>query len=193
MKNSILILGFILILFGGCDFKQNRIDIHHYAIDFKSNTISSQVKLGAIFIEEPNVNKSFNLSGIFYNSKPYLFEEYAQNRWINLPSNMLHNQIIDSFNTSGIFSNVISKDKTLKHEYSLKTELTKLYHTFEGDKSYAIVKINFNLIKDKKIVKSIKFDKKILCETNDAYGFVQAANNGLKESIEISLKEISSM
>lgn len=193
MKNNILILGFILILFSGCDLKQNRIDINHYAIDFKTSTIANKAKLGTIFIEEPNVNKSFNLSGIFYNTKAYLFEEYAQNRWINLPSNMLHNQIIDSFNASGVFLNVISKDKNLEHEYIFKTELTKLYHTFESDKSYAILKINFNLIKDKKIIKSMNFDKKILCETNDAYGFVKAVNKGLKESIEISLKEISSI
>lgn len=35
MKNSILILT-IFLLFTGCTFKQQRIDINHYSIDFKT-------------------------------------------------------------------------------------------------------------------------------------------------------------
>lgn len=112
MKIVNKILAFLIVLiFTGCSFKQERIEINHYAIDFKTQKIAKTPKLNSIFIEEVNVNRSFNLSSIFYSTKPYLFEEYAQNRWINLPSNMIYNQLTDSFLTSNIFENIVLRDK----------------------------------------------------------------------------------
>ena len=73
---------------------------------------------------------------------------------------MIYNQLTDSFITSNIFENVVLKDKKIEHEYSLKTEVIKLYQTFEEDKSYAVLKLKFDLVKDEKIVKSFNFDKK---------------------------------
>lgn len=189
MRNSILIL-IVTLFFSACSLKQQSIDINHYAIDFKTSKKVEKSKYNSIFIEDVTVNRSFNLTSIFYNTKPYLFEEYAQNRWINLPSNMIYNQLIDSFTSSNIFSTVISKDKKLEYEYSLKTDITKLYHTFEENKSYAILKIKFDLVKDGKIVKSFNFDKKILCDENNAYGFVKAVNLGFEEIINDLLKSL---
>lgn len=181
-KNTIFIF-ITLILLGGCGLKQESLKINHYAIDFKTKNIAKKPKFDSIFIEEPNVNKAYNLTAIFYTTKPYMFEEYAKNRWINLPSNMIYAQIIDSFNSSNIFKSVASKDKKLHFEYLLKTEVIKMYQVFEDDKSYAILRIKFDLIKDKNIVKSFDFDKKVLCKTNNSYGFVQAINIGFEESI----------
>lgn len=192
MKNKILLLALFLVLFSGCIPKQQHIDINHYAIDFKSHKKVSQAKFSSIFIEEPNVNRSFNLTSIFYNTKPYMFEEYAKNRWIDLPSNMIYNQLIDSFNTSNLFANVVSKDKKISHEYTLKTEITKMYQLFEGDTSYAILKLKIDLVRDDKIVKTLNFDKKILSKTNDAYGFVGAINSGLEEVINSLLEDLAS-
>lgn len=189
MKNSILILT-IFFLFSGCGLKQEAISINHYSIDFKTEKKVNKPKLSSIFIEEPNVNKAFNLTSIFYTIKPYMFEEYAKNRWINLPSNMIYNQLTDSFTSSNIFSNVILKDKKIEYEYSLKTEIIKLYQVFENDKSYAILKVNFILIKNGQIFKSYTFDKKILCDENSAYGFVKAVNIGFDEIINDLLKSL---
>ncbi|QKF74282.1 putative lipid asymmetry ABC transporter MlaABCDEF component MlaB [Aliarcobacter faecis] len=192
MKNSILILT-IFFLFSGCGLKQEAISINHYSIDFKTEKKVNKPKLSSIFIEEPNVNKAFNLTSIFYTIKPYMFEEYAKNRWINLPSNMIYNQLTDSFTSSNIFSNVILKDKKIEYEYSLKTEVIKLYQVFENDKSYAILKVNFILIKNGQIFKSYTFDKKILCDENSAYGFVKALNIGFDEVINSLLKDLTSL
>lgn len=192
IKQTNKILFFIfLIIFTGCDLKQNSIEINHYSIDFKSKEIIKKTKLGSIFIEEPNVNRSFNLTSIFYNTKPYLFEEYAKNRWINVPSNMIYNQLLDSFNSSKLFANVISKDSKLEHKYNLKTDIIKLYHSFENDKSYAILKIKFDLIEDKKVIKSYSYDKKVLCKTNDAYAFVEALNKSFEEVVNDLLYNFS--
>ena len=78
---------------------------------------------------------------------------------------MIYNQLTDSFITSNIFENVVLKDKKIEHEYSLKTEVIKLYQTFEEDKSYAVLKLKFDLVKDNKVLKSFNFDKKVLTLT----------------------------
>ncbi|WP_419234041.1 ABC-type transport auxiliary lipoprotein family protein [Aliarcobacter cryaerophilus] len=182
-SKSTFLVFIIFFIFSGCGLKQESLSINHYGIDFKTQKKAEVSKLKSILIEEVNVNRSFNLTSIFYSTKPYLFEEYAQNRWINLPSNMIYNQLTDSFITSNIFENVVLKDKKIEHEYSLKTEVIKLYQTFEEDKSYAVLKLKFDLVKDEKIVKSFNFDKKVLCKSSNAYGFVQATNRAFEESI----------
>lgn len=198
MKNDILykskssILFFLIfLLFTGCNLKQNSIDIDSYAILFKAKEFNENKKLDTIFIEEPNVNRSFNSNSIFYTTKPFLFEEYAKNKWINLPSSMIYNQLIDSFNTSRVFVNVISRDSKIEHRYKLKSEIIKLYHSFEEEKSYAVLKVKFDLIEDKKIVKSFTYDKKVLCKSNNPYGFVESINKGFEESINDLLSNIS--
>ena len=192
IKQTNKILFFIfLIIFTGCDLKQNSIEINHYSIDFKSKEIIKKTKLGSIFIEEPNVNKSFNLTSIFYNTKPYLFEEYAKNRWINLPSSMVHNSLLESFQNSNIFSLVSLEDSKIKYDYILKTNVIKIYHEINGDKSYAILKIKFDLLKDKTLVKTIDYDKKILVSQNKPYEFVKSVNKSFEEIVEELIKEIS--
>lgn len=182
-SKSTFLVFIIFFIFSGCGLKQESLSINHYGIDFKTQKKAEVSKLKSILIEEVNVNRSFNLTAIFYSTKPYLFEEYAQNRWINLPSNMIYNQLTDSFIASNIFENIVLKDKKIEHEYSLKTEVIKLYQTFEEDKSYAVLKLKFDLVKDEKIVKSFNFDKKVLCKSSNAYGFVQATNKAFEESI----------
>lgn len=190
-SKSTFLVFIIFFIFSGCGLKQESLSINHYGIDFKTQKKAEVSKLKSILIEEVNVNRSFNLTAIFYSTKPYLFEEYAQNRWINLPSNMIYNQLTDSFITSNIFENVVLKDKKIEHEYSLKTEVIKLYQTFEEDKSYAVLKLKFDLVKDEKIVKSFNFNQKTLCDTNDAYGFVKALNISFEKSLNSLLKDLS--
>ena len=106
---------------------------------------------------------------------------------------MIYNQLIDSFSSSKIFSNVVSKDSKIKKEYVLKTEVIKLYHGFEGDKSYSIIKIKFDLVKDNEVLKSFVYDRKTLSRENSAYGFVKATNEGLKKILEDLLSKISTL
>ncbi|PRM89745.1 hypothetical protein CJ671_06315 [Aliarcobacter cryaerophilus] len=182
-SRSTVLVFLIFFIFSGCGLKQESLSINHYSINFKTQKKAEVSKLKSILIEEVNVNRSFNLTSIFYSTKPYLFEEYAQNRWINLPSNMIYNQLTDSFLASNIFENVVLRDKKIEHEYSLKTEVIKMYQLFEEEKSYAVLKLKFDLVKDNKVLKSFNFDKKLLCKSNNAYGFVQASNKAFEESI----------
>ncbi|HJE02948.1 hypothetical protein AAX26_00205 [Aliarcobacter thereius] len=192
MKLYIKSLWFLVfaVLFAGCSFKQDLIEQNRYAITFPTNEVETSKKVDSIFIEEPNVNKSFNQTSILYSNKVYLFEEYSKNRWISLPSNMIYNQLLDSFNSSNIFKDVISKDKRIEYKYLLRSEIIKLYQVFEDDKSYAIIKANFYFIENNKTIKSYSFDKKILCEENTAYGFVKSVNSGFEEIINSLIEDI---
>ena len=125
-----------------------------------------------------------------YSNKEFLFEEYAKNRWISSPSNMIYNQLIDSFNSSNIFKNIISKDKRIEYKYLLRSEVLKLYQVFEEDSSYAVIKVNFYFIENNKTIKTYNFDKKIICEENSAYGFVKAVNIGFEEIINSLIEDI---
>ena len=177
MKNSIKVFVYICVitLLSACSFKQNSLEINQYAIDFKS----SKSTINSIFIEDVNVNKSFDKNSIFYTTKPFLFEEYALNKWINKPSYMIYNSLKDSFDTK-------TKNEA-KHK--LKTNVIDIYNSIEENKSFAILKVKFDLEFNKNIIKTFTYEKKILCKTNNPYGFVIAINQAFKEVVnDLNLK-----
>ena len=191
MKNLFYLL--MIVLISGCSLKQEVTDINSYSIDFNSKNKSYKNTEKSILIEEPMVNNSFNSRAIFYSTKPYLFEEYAKNRWINLPSSMIHNSLLESFQNSNIFSLVSLEDSKIKYDYILKTNVIKIYHEINVDKSYAILKIKFDLLKDKVLVKTFSYDKKVLVSQNKPYEFVNSLNKTFNEVIEELLKEINNL
>ena len=191
MKNLFYLL--IVVLISGCSLKQEVGTINSYSIDFNSKNSSYKNSEKSILIEEPLVNKSFNSRAIFYSQKPYLFEEYAKNRWINLPSNMIHNSLLESFQSSNIFSLVLQEDVKIKYDYLLKTNVIKIYHEINGDKSYVILKINFDLLKDKELVKTFTYDRKVLVSQSNPYEFVNSLNKIFDEIMQELLKEINKL
>lgn len=189
MKNLFYLL--MIVLLSGCSLKQEVTNINSYSIDFNSKNKSYQNSSKSILIEEPLVNNSFNSRSIFYSTKPYLFEEYAKNRWINLPSSMIHNSLLQSFQNSNLFSLVSLEDTKIKYDYILKTSVIKIYHEINEDKSYAVLKIKFDLLKDKTLVKTVDYDKKVLVRENNPYEFVKSVNKSFEEIIEELIKEIN--
>ena len=193
-KNSIKILFSLLIvsLFTACSFKQNILNINHYSIGFSSNNQVSKNSIKSIYIEKPEVNKSFNTNAILYSKKAYLFEEYAKNRWINQPTYMIHDNLVQWFEKSNLFKFVLQKKSNVDFDYSLKTNISTLYHKIEDNKSFAILKIRFDLVSGKKFIKTYSYDKKILCETTNAYGFVLAINKAFDEVLTDLTSQLNS-
>jgi cholesterol transport system auxiliary component len=181
MKNSIKVFMSICLMtfLSACSFKQNSLEINQYAIDFKLDKNISKSISKSIYIDEVNVNKSFDNHSIFYTTKAYLFDEYALNKWINKPSYMIYNKLLD------VYDSKLNKDL----EYVLKTNVTDLYNSIEGNKSYAILKIKFDLQLNKQSIKTYTYEKKILCQTNEPYGFVIAINQAFEEVVnDLSLQ-----
>ena len=191
MKNLFYLL--MIVLISGCSLKQEVVETNSYSIDFIQNNKSYKSSSKSILIEEPYVNSSFNSRSIFYSTKPYLFEEYAKNRWINLPSSMIHNSLLESFQSSNIFSIVSFEDAKIKYDYVLKTNVIKIYHEINEHKSYVILKINFDLLKEKELVKTFSYDKKVLVKENKPYEFLNTLNKTFDEVLEKLLKEINQL
>ena len=182
MKNSIKIFIYICVigLLSACSLKQETYDTNSYAIDFKA-TQNFKNSAKTIYVETPNVNKSFNSNSIFYTTKAYSFEEYALNRWIDKPSSMLHNNIAQALETSNIFKNVLKEKSEIKFDYMLKTNVVSLYNSIERNNSFAVLSIKFDLVSNGEVLKTFTYNKKVLSQGNKPYDFVVAVNKAFEE------------
>ena len=182
MRNSIKIFIYICVigLLSACSLKQETYDTNTYAIDFKA-TQSFKNSAKTIYVETPNVNKSFNSNSIFYTIKAYSFEEYALNRWIDKPSSMLHNNIAQALETSNIFKNVLKEKSEIKFDYMLKTNVVSLYNSIERNNSFAVLSIKFDLVSNGEVLKTFTYNKKVLSQGNKPYDFVVAVNKAFEE------------
>lgn len=182
MRNSIKIFIYICVigLLSACSLKQETYDTNTYSIDFKAiQSFKNSAK--TIYVETPNVNKSFNSNSIFYTTKAYSFEEYALNRWIDKPSSMLHNNIAQALETSNIFKNVLKEKSEIKFDYMLKTNVISLYNSIESNNSFAVLSIKFDLVLNNELVKTFTYNKKVLSQGNKPYDFVVAVNKAFEE------------
>lgn len=195
MKNSIkgFIYLCIIILFTACSFKPTSLEINQYAINFKLKENKFNNTLNELYIEEPSVNKSFNNRSIFYTTKAYQFEEYALNKWINKPSDMIHTNIIEAFEYSNIYRTIHKEKRKDKSNYVLKTDVIDIYNMIQNDKSYAVLKVKFYLQMNKENIKTYTYDKKIQALSNTPYGFVVAINEAFEEAVNEWILEISKL
>lgn len=179
MKNIIIL--FLLIVFTGCGLKPIKLDINNYAIEFDKNIKNSASSHNNLLVLKPKIAKGFNSKYIIYSKKPYSFESYAKNRWLDLPSSMIKTNLLNSIESSNIFKDVVDIHSNIDTNYLLETHISKLYHKIEGQKSYAILKVKFLLVKNRVVINSFVYDKKVLCPTNDSYGFVKALNQSFDD------------
>lgn len=183
-KNSMKILIYICIigLFSACSFKQDTMDINTYAIDFKTSD-NFKINKKTIYVEIPNVNKSFNSNSIFYTTKAYSFEEYSLNRWIDKPSSMLHSNLALALEDSHIYKTVLKEKSKIKYDYVLKTNVMSLYNSIEETNSFAVLSIKFDLVSNDEVIKTYTYNKKVLCQNNKPYDFVIAVNKAFEEVV----------
>ena len=185
MKNNtmkILIYICVITLLTACSFKQDNMDINTYAIDFNT-TDNFEINKKTIYVEVPDVNKSFNSNSIFYTTKAYSFEEYALNRWIDKPSSMLHNNLAQALEDSNIYKTVLKEKSKIKYDYMLKTNVVSLYNSIEGTNSFAVLSIKFDLVSNDEVVKIYTYNKKVLSQNNKPYDFVVAVNKAFEEVV----------
>lgn len=183
-KNSMKILIYICIigLFSACSLKQESMDINTYAIDFKTSD-NFKINKKTIYVEIPNVNKSFNSNSIFYTTKAYSFEEYSLNRWIDKPSSMLHSNLALALEDSRIYKTVLKEKSKIKYDYVLKTNVMSLYNSIEETNSFAVLSIKFDLVSNDEVIKTYTYNKKVLCQNNKPYDFVIAVNKAFEEVV----------
>ncbi|BFU78749.1 hypothetical protein ALC152_19640 [Arcobacter sp. 15-2] len=193
MKNKFKIIFFVVVIsfFTGCSLKTQAIHTNKYTIDFNAKHSVNTPMLDTIYIKKPFIKKSFDTYSIWYSTKAYHYEEYAINKWISKPSEMIYDSLVKAVETSNIFqeTNPITNKKAIS--YTLKTEITDIYNSVEQDKSYAILKIKFYLEKDRKKRKVFIYNRKKELKDNTPYSFVLAVNKSFEESANNMLEIIS--
>ncbi len=179
---SLLLTIFIL---SGCSFKQIK-PTNYYTLESSSALATYPSSQKSIAIAKPKINAPYSSKNIYFTQKPYVFESYLVNKWIDFPTSIVQNMFYDTFQSSLLFKHVTLESSVSSADLILQSHIQKLFHQFENQNSYAIIQAKFDLVKQNNIVKTFYFSKKILCEENTPYGFIKASNQGFKE-IQIEL------
>lgn len=192
MKNSIILLFYVVLitLLSACSLKPTSLETNTYTIDFKLEKNDFNRIKKELYIEKPIVHKIFDTHAILYTKKAYQFEEYAVNKWIDTPSDMIYNSLVESLESNEIFNNIY-KDKSKNDSlYKLKTEVTSMYNSIEKNKSYAVLKLKFYFEMNGKNINTFIYDQKILLKNNNPYAFVFATNKNFENAINKWIDEI---
>lgn len=179
----------ILLSFTGCALKQET-SSKYYALEFSKQISTYTQTPKSIAILKPTLNAPYASKEIFFTRKPFLFEEYSINKWVELPNLMIQNLLYDAFVASGIYTNVGLDNSKVHYDLALQSNITKLFHAYENDQSFAIVHIQFNIVENNKSIHAIHIEKKILCEENTPYGFIKATNKAFEEISQTLLNSL---
>ncbi|MFA7083006.1 MAG: hypothetical protein WC141_00585 [Arcobacteraceae bacterium] len=183
MKYFLLII--FLLALSGCSFKEVK-PTSHYTLEVKKSLPVYETQAKNILITKPILNAPYNSKNIFFTQKPYVFEQYAVNKWIELPQLMIENMLYETLQNSYLFENVALENSKTTSDYTLQSHVTKLFHAYKASHSFALVSIKFTLSNKNKTLDIFYAKKEILCEENTPYGFVKASNKAFEEiSIEL--------
>jgi cholesterol transport system auxiliary component len=169
MKNLAIFV--VVLALSGCSFKQE-IPTKHYTIEYSNKIPLYTQSNKSIAIAKPTLNAPYASKDIFFTRKPYVFEQYAVNKWVELPNLMIQNILYESFVDSHFYTNVALDNSKANSDLNLQSNIIKLFHAYENNQSYAIVHIKFDVIEKNKSIFSLPIEKKILCEENSPYGFI---------------------
>lgn len=181
-ENNMKYLYVFLILLGftGCSLKQES-STKYYAVEYSKKTATYPQTAKSIAVLKPTLNAPYASKEIFFTRKPFLFEEYAVNKWVELPNLMIQNLLYDAFVASHVYTNVGLDNSKVHYDLALQSNITKLFHAYENNQSFAVVHIQFNIVENNKSIHALHIEKKILCEENTPYGFIKATNKAFEE------------
>jgi cholesterol transport system auxiliary component len=170
----------MLLSFTGCSFKQEA-STKYYGVEFSKNISTYTQTPKTIAILKPTLNAPYASKDIFFTRKPFLFEQYSINKWVELPNLMIQNLLYDTFVATHLYTNVGLDNSKVNYDLQLQSNITKLFHAYENNQSFAIVHIQFNVIENNKSIHALHVEKKILCDENTPYGFIKATNKAFEE------------
>ena len=187
MKNILLVL--TLFIMSGCSTKTK--NITYFSINPTLKIKPSQNKnyrLKIIKILYPKSIKDKASSNIIYKDNQTEINYYVYNRWSTTVSKQLLKSFIKTLQATKSFKATLPYTSYAKVDFLLESDIYDFYHLLEGDKSYSVISIQFNLIDNhsNKLIKSRKFDYKVLSQSKDAKGYVRATN----EAIELMLGDL---
>mgnify|MGYP002477305052 CR=1 FL=1 len=182
MKYIALLL--MILALSGCSFKEVK-PTNYYTLELNSKPLTYSKSQKSIYIAPPKINAPYDSKNIFFTQKPYVFESYAVNKWLELPSLQTQSAWYDAFKQSSLFEHV-ALQKNTNSDLILKSHISKLYHVYENNQSFAWIELFVELFQNDQRLKIFHFSQKVLCDENSPYGFVKASNKAF-ESITFEL------
>ncbi|RXJ83739.1 ABC-type transport auxiliary lipoprotein family protein [Arcobacter sp. CECT 8985] len=193
MKNLILML-LIALSFNACSFKQTTYTLNKYTIKYKSQNEYKTIN-NSIIIKKPTINPIFNTKDMLYSTKEYKLQAYLKNCWSDLPSSIIHQEIMNAFDKNNLFKTTLIYPNKSKATYQLDTHIYKIYNKVENNNTYAILNIKFELYRKNKLIDTFKYNRLSKNSSNKPYSFVVNENiifneiiDDLSSKIENSIK-----
>ena len=134
-----------------------------------------------IAVSMPRERAGFGTVRMVWVSQPHQLEVYARNRWADTPARMLTPLIARALQHSGAFQAVVQSPSGIASELRLDTELIRLQQDFTVKPSEVRFTLGVQLINTatQHVIATAEFDETEVCDSEDAYGGVRAANRAL--------------
>ncbi len=182
VNGYIVVTSIVVIILVGCT-KAPSINIYSIEVP-KVVTISKKrykdkvIKIAFPYSQLEDISQKMNFSYSKNNLGTYL-----NSQWSNNVAKLLQGTMIELLQNSHIFKAVLSENSTLKGDYRLETNIFTFEHQVRGEKSYAVISLQFTLINSDtgELVKSKIFNYKEATSTTNAKGYAYATNKIVKQ------------
>jgi cholesterol transport system auxiliary component len=189
-QNKRFLLGSILILFvGSCTIfpNQGSRPVQTYVLSLETSSPEPRLPCnshhGTLLVSTPGEAAGFDTPQIAYLMRPYEVEYYAYNRWAESPGRLLLPLLVQGMAETTCWNHVAPRNSAVAGDYRLDTEILQWQQEFFTNPSRVRLSIRAQLVQaDKRQVIAVEnFEIVKTAPSNDAYGAVMAANQGVKE------------
>ena len=181
MKTKLLILMLALIL-SGCSF------LSPVQIQPENNYLLTATHIAlprhaarpiTLLVVQPETEALYNTTQMVYTTRPYQIAYFAQNRWAETPSQMLHSLIVQTLQNAHYFRRVVSPPYAGRYDYVLSTRILTLQQNFLYHPSIVQLTVRADLIKagNNQIIATKLFTITVPMQQRTPYSGVVAANH----------------
>ncbi len=179
-KAAVCLLSFLLL--SACSiFEPVKIPPMHYftlAMPDPDWDCSIQQGCSTILVNQPRANAAYNSPRMIYIPACYQIQYFSQNRWANMPTQMLQSLLINSLQHTGYFQAIINTPSTTYYDWILNTQLLSFQQEFITLPSRFRIAIRAQLIdaRSRHVIATQDFIVMQIAPHDDPYGGALAAN-----------------
>lgn len=136
-----------------------------------------------ILVNQPRSNAVYNNQRMIYIPACYQIQYFSQNRWADMPTQMLQSLLINSLQHTGYFQAIINTPSTTYYDWVLNTQLLSFQQEFLTVPSRFRIAMRAQLI-DARTRHVIATDDFVVVQTathDDPYGGALAANRATQQ------------
>lgn len=177
MKYNGLILAVAVLLLGGCAQKvSSPLKTYTLAKEPVPHIKHSLNHNKTLKVAYPQALKEQLSNKIAYSYSSSDYGVYQNSQWSNNIGKLLQGSIIQTLEQSRLYKAVLPYASLAEEDFRLESTIYDFSHHVRGDKSYAVVSIEFALINTYtgKLIKTKRFTYKEFTNSTDAKGYVEA-------------------